>query len=102
MAASGLFPEPEKIKYENEKARWQHLADLTEFAFALKDTLDSINQQSFNNFLLRIGKYGRVNVAYISKHVTYYWLTQGSLEPPSPLQFMVVDGLSHENVLKFF
>jgi hypothetical protein len=36
--------------------RWQHLADLVEFAFALKEALDRINSQSFNSFMLRIGE----------------------------------------------
>ena len=36
--------------------RWQHLADLVEFAFALKEALDRINSQSFNSFMLRIGR----------------------------------------------
>ncbi|XP_014672747.1 PREDICTED: adenylate cyclase type 3-like [Priapulus caudatus] len=35
--------------------RWQHLMELTEFAMAMKETLCTINAQSFNNFVLRIG-----------------------------------------------
>ncbi|NXH08994.1 ADCY3 cyclase, partial [Loxia leucoptera] len=38
-----------------EKERWQHLADLADFALAMKVTLMNINYQSFNNFMLRIG-----------------------------------------------
>lgn len=38
--------------------RWQHLADLTEFALAMKVALMNINYQSFNNFMLRIGEGG--------------------------------------------
>ncbi len=38
------------------KERWQHLADLVEFALALNETLNRINEQSFNHFMLRIGK----------------------------------------------
>lgn len=40
----------------SEKERWQHLADLADFALAMKETLMNINYQSFNNFMLRIGK----------------------------------------------
>lgn len=44
----------------SDKERWQHLADLADFALAMKVTLMNINYQSFNNFMLRIGKSGRV------------------------------------------
>jgi len=36
------------------------LADLADFALAMKVTLMNINYQSFNNFMLRIGKSGSV------------------------------------------
>ncbi|XP_067999254.1 adenylate cyclase type 3 isoform X3 [Melanerpes formicivorus] len=39
----------------SDKERWQHLADLADFALAMKVTLMNINYQSFNNFMLRIG-----------------------------------------------
>lgn len=38
------------------RSKWGHLEQLTEFALALKDTLHNINKESFNNFVLRIGK----------------------------------------------
>lgn len=41
---------------KSDKERWQHLADLADFALAMKDTLTNINNQSFNNFMLRIGR----------------------------------------------
>ena len=56
MASSGMVAEPEKIIYEGEQERWQHLADLVEFGFALRDTLETINQQSFNHFIMKIGQ----------------------------------------------
>ncbi|XP_003742697.2 adenylate cyclase type 3 [Galendromus occidentalis] len=49
MAASGLS---EDTKQEGD---WEHLARLTEFALALKDTLNTINKESFNNFVLKMG-----------------------------------------------
>ncbi|XP_032880976.1 adenylate cyclase type 3 [Amblyraja radiata] len=60
MAASGLIPEPSPGPGTREvplcaRDRWQHLADLTEFALAMKVALMNINYQSFNNFMLRIG-----------------------------------------------
>ncbi|KAM9798544.1 LOW QUALITY PROTEIN: adenylate cyclase type 3 [Neosynchiropus ocellatus] len=39
----------------SDRERWQHLADLADFALAMKVTLMNINYQSFNNFMLRIG-----------------------------------------------
>lgn len=39
------------------RSKWGHLEQLTEFALALKDTLNNINRESFNNFVLRIGKF---------------------------------------------
>lgn len=33
------------------------MADLADFALAMKETLMNINYQSFNNFMLRIGKW---------------------------------------------
>ncbi|NXH21145.1 ADCY3 cyclase, partial [Bucco capensis] len=64
MAASGVTPDANANGYSakkealSEKERWQHLADLADFALAMKVTLMNINYQSFNNFMLRIGKHG--------------------------------------------
>ncbi|XP_064411144.1 adenylate cyclase type 3 [Latimeria chalumnae] len=63
MAASGVTPDPNSNGYSNtikkeelsDKERWQHLADLADFALSMKVTLMNINYQSFNNFMLRIG-----------------------------------------------
>ncbi|KAG7275609.1 hypothetical protein CRUP_021936 [Coryphaenoides rupestris] len=62
MAASGVTPESNTNGYTNRKpedqsltGRWQHLADLADFALAMKVTLTNLNKQSFNNFMLRIG-----------------------------------------------
>ncbi|XP_068179446.1 adenylate cyclase type 3 isoform X3 [Antennarius striatus] len=60
MAASGVTPDV-SIGYACMKEdppdgeSWQHLADLADFALAMKVTLMNINYQSFNNFMLRIG-----------------------------------------------
>lgn len=51
MAASGLNEEERE-----ENKGWTHLATLTDFALALKETLNNINKESFNNFVLRMGK----------------------------------------------
>uniref|UniRef100_A0A6Q2YRZ7 Adenylate cyclase type 3 n=1 Tax=Esox lucius TaxID=8010 RepID=A0A6Q2YRZ7_ESOLU len=61
MAASGVTPDVSNgyacLKKEelSDRERWQHLADLADFALAMKVTLMNINYQSFNNFMLRIG-----------------------------------------------
>ncbi|XP_059898198.1 adenylate cyclase type 3-like [Gadus macrocephalus] len=62
MAASGVTPESNTNGYTNRKPedqclieRWQHLADLADFALAMKVILTNLNKQSFNNFMLRIG-----------------------------------------------
>ncbi|XP_061918258.1 adenylate cyclase type 3-like isoform X2 [Entelurus aequoreus] len=61
MAASGVTSDVSngftcmKKEEQSDKERWQHLADLAEFALAMKVTLMNINYQSFNNFMLRIG-----------------------------------------------
>nr|XP_015201681.1 PREDICTED: adenylate cyclase type 3 isoform X1 [Lepisosteus oculatus] len=63
MAASGVTPDINTNGFNNslkkeelsDKERWQHLADLADFALAMKVTLMNINYQSFNNFMLRIG-----------------------------------------------
>ncbi|XP_040352141.1 adenylate cyclase type 3 isoform X3 [Herpailurus yagouaroundi] len=62
MAASGVTPDVNTNGFANsskeeksDRERWQHLADLADFALAMKDTLTNINNQSFNNFMLRIG-----------------------------------------------
>uniref|UniRef100_A0A8D0A7F8 Adenylate cyclase type 3 n=1 Tax=Sander lucioperca TaxID=283035 RepID=A0A8D0A7F8_SANLU len=59
MAASGVTPDVSNgyscMKEQSDRERWQHLADLADFALAMKVTLMNINYQSFNNFMLRIG-----------------------------------------------
>ncbi|XP_040020203.1 adenylate cyclase type 3 [Gasterosteus aculeatus] len=61
MAASGVTSDVSngytcmKNEEQSDRERWQHLADLADFALAMKVTLMNINYQSFNNFMLRIG-----------------------------------------------
>uniref|UniRef100_A0A8C2X906 Adenylate cyclase type 3 n=1 Tax=Cyclopterus lumpus TaxID=8103 RepID=A0A8C2X906_CYCLU len=61
MAASGVTSDVSngytcmKKEEQSDRERWQHLADLADFALAMKVTLMNINYQSFNNFMLRIG-----------------------------------------------
>ncbi|XP_077593146.1 adenylate cyclase type 3 isoform X2 [Stigmatopora nigra] len=64
MAASGLAPKshakvhlPGTTEWSEKSVAsdWRHLADLADFSLAMKVTLDNLNKQSFNNFMLRIG-----------------------------------------------
>ena len=49
MAASGLTP-------ETNYSDLSHVIALTEYVFAIRDQLRSVNEHSFNNFKMRIGK----------------------------------------------
>ena len=53
MAASGL---KDSGNVDTDKDQWDHLVRLTDFALALKEKLNMINGESFNNFALRIGR----------------------------------------------
>lgn len=57
MAAAGLNEEVVQIAESatDSKTKWNHMAQLTEFALTLKETLNFINKESFNNFVLRMG-----------------------------------------------
>ena len=50
MAASGL------TAATVDHAAFRHVAQLADYAMAIKDQLVSVNQNSWNNFTLRIGR----------------------------------------------
>ena len=50
MAASGL--DPSAVLPDRE-----HVAVLADFAFAIRQQLDCVNDQSFNKFRMRVGQY---------------------------------------------
>lgn len=59
--------------------RWQHFSDLADFALAMKVTLNNLNNQSFNNFMLRIGMFtfGCVCMCKsVRKHVCWHFLIE--------------------------
>ncbi len=58
MAAVGLKPERSSM-LESEESSSQYLAVLAEFAFAMKAKLQNINENSYNNFIMRVGEYFR-------------------------------------------
>lgn len=53
MAAVGLIPDK---KMADDSSIKKHLATLVEFVFAMRDKLKDINDNSYNNFMLRVGK----------------------------------------------
>ena len=57
MAAVGLMPDA-KILDDGEETAAYYISMLADLVFALKDTLKNINENSYNNFTLRVGEYG--------------------------------------------
>lgn len=55
MAAVGLMPD-QRILDDDESTAGHHLSTLVEFVFAMRDRLLNINENSYNNFMLRVGK----------------------------------------------
>lgn len=53
MAAVGLIPDR---KMTDEASTRKHMATLVEFVFAMRDKLKDINDNSYNNFMLRVGE----------------------------------------------
>ncbi|XP_057653494.1 Ca(2+)/calmodulin-responsive adenylate cyclase isoform X4 [Diorhabda carinulata] len=54
MAAVGLMPDL-RILDDDEHTAGTHLSTLVEFVFAMRDRLLNINENSYNNFMLRVG-----------------------------------------------
>ncbi|XP_038215206.1 Ca(2+)/calmodulin-responsive adenylate cyclase isoform X1 [Zerene cesonia] len=52
MAAVGLIPDK---KMTDDASTKKHMATLVEFVFAMRDKLKDINDNSYNNFMLRVG-----------------------------------------------
>ncbi|XP_059142255.1 adenylate cyclase type 3-like isoform X2 [Physella acuta] len=73
MAASGMVAEDTKKQVSTIKERWSHLHDLVQFAHALQDVIKKINEQSFNNFILRIGiNHGPIIAGVIGARKPHY------------------------------
>ncbi|XP_022908254.1 adenylate cyclase type 3 [Onthophagus taurus] len=73
MAASGLNP-TRYVKVDDPiTIRWAHLALLVEFALELKKALQSINEQSFNHFVLKLGiNHGPITAGVIGARKPHY------------------------------
>nr|XP_053644581.1 adenylate cyclase type 3-like [Cherax quadricarinatus] len=73
MAASGLNPSRQVKEDDPVKVRWAHLALLVDFAFELVRALQSINEQSFNHFVLRMGiNHGPITAGVIGARKPHY------------------------------
>ncbi|XP_065581931.1 adenylate cyclase type 3-like isoform X2 [Artemia franciscana] len=74
MAASGLdLTGVTKVNLDTKELRWSHLATLVDFGFEMQKALKSINEQSFNNFMLRIGiNHGPVTAGVIGASKPHY------------------------------
>ncbi|KAK6960325.1 Adenylate cyclase type 3 [Biomphalaria glabrata] len=73
MAASGMVSQDDRKHVTSVKERWYHLHNLVQFAYALQDVLKKINEQSFNNFILRIGiNHGPIIAGVIGARKPHY------------------------------
>jgi adenylate cyclase 1 len=60
MAAVGLIPELRILDDDNDATAGFYLGTLVEFVFAMRDKLLNINENSYNNFMLRVGEFIRL------------------------------------------
>jgi adenylate cyclase 3 len=70
MAASGLNPQTQAYASDSMRERWRHLSLLVDFVMEMKGVLDHINEESYNQFFLRIGK-KKVNCLRITVYFKY-------------------------------
>lgn len=69
MAASGITESEEP----EDAPRWGHLCTLVDFALELKKALSSINEQSFNHFVLKMGiNHGPITAGVIGARKPHY------------------------------
>lgn len=57
MAAVGLMPEHRILDSDNDHSAAMYMSQLVEFVFSMRDKLVSINDNSYNNFMLRVGRF---------------------------------------------
>ncbi|RUS87759.1 hypothetical protein EGW08_004505, partial [Elysia chlorotica] len=74
MAASGMvMARTPQINANRLTTKWAHLQELVSFALALQDVMKKINEQSFNNFVLRIGiNHGPIIAGVIGARKPHY------------------------------
>ena len=69
--ASGLNNDENEEDEDCQKNTCKPLLDLVDFALALKGRLDNINQESFNDFVLRVGKSNQVKLAFDGRNLSF-------------------------------
>lgn len=74
MAASGMvLARTPQVNANRYRIKWSHLQELVNFALALQDVIKKINEQSFNNFILRIGiNHGPIIAGVIGARKPHY------------------------------
>lgn len=73
MAASGINLNRDIKPGDPVTKRWAHLALLVDFALELKKTLQDINEQSFNHFVLKMGvNHGPITAGVIGARKPHY------------------------------
>ncbi|CAG0924024.1 unnamed protein product, partial [Notodromas monacha] len=66
-------PREKKSRREALRTKWAHLALLVEFAFKMREALKAINEQSFNNFILKMGiNHGPITAGVIGARKPHY------------------------------
>ncbi|XP_059484469.1 adenylate cyclase type 3-like [Neocloeon triangulifer] len=88
MAASGLNTNQEnQAESEKSSSIWNHLALLVDFAFELKKALTSINEQSFNHFVLKMGiNHGPITAGVIGARKPHYDIWGNSVNVASRME----------------
>ncbi|OXA58650.1 Adenylate cyclase type 3 [Folsomia candida] len=87
MTASGLNPLKQAKPDDPIKVRWHHLALLVEFALELKVSLNGINEQSFNHFVLKMGvNHGPITAGVIGARKPHYDIWGNSVNVASRME----------------
>ncbi|XP_018904366.1 adenylate cyclase type 3 [Bemisia tabaci] len=87
MAASGLNPTRKVLADDPIEIRWAHLSLLVEFALDLKKALQSINEQSFNHFVLKMGiNHGPITAGVIGARKPHYDIWGNSVNVASRME----------------
>lgn len=73
MAAVGLIPDK---KMMDEPSTRKHMATLVEFVFAMRDKLKDINDNSYNNFMLRVGKTAMLSYYTIALSLRFFEISR--------------------------
>ena len=68
MAVVGLMPDH---RIDDDSSASLYLSHLVEFVFAMRDKLLAINDNSYNNFMLRVGKFIIILVIYRNRLIIF-------------------------------